>query len=46
MCMYVKDMKFLWSNLWLEGLSTDDTNNNDTNETTQQTIHDYVGSLA
>ena len=45
--MYVQDMKFLWSNLWLAGLSTDDTNDdNDTNDTTQLTIHDYIGSSA
>ena len=52
MCMHVQDMKFLWSNLWLGGLSTDDTNddnannNDNTNDTTQLTIHDYIGSSA
>ena len=47
--MYVQDMKFLWSNMWLVGLSTDDVNddnNNDANDTTQLTIHDYIGSSA
>ena len=33
MCIYVQDMKFLWSNLLLGGLSTDDANtNNDDND--------------
>ena len=45
--MYVQDMKILWSNLWLGGLSTDDANDNDNaNDTTQLTIHDYIGSSA
>ena len=44
--MYVQDMKFLWSNLWMAGLSTDDANNDDANDTTQLTIHDYIGSSA
>ena len=30
MCIYVEDMKFLWSNLWLGGLSTD--NDDDTRQ--------------
>ena len=38
---HVQNMKFLWSNLWTEGLSTDDDNDD-----TQQTIHDCIGSLA
>ena len=46
MCMYVQDMKFLWSNLWLVGLSTDDDNDDDTNDTTQWPVHDYIGSSA
>ena len=37
MCIYVQDMKFLLSNLWLEDV--DDAN-------TQWTIHDYIGSSA
>ena len=44
MCIYVQDMKFLWLNLLLGGLSTDDTN--DDNNTTQWTIHDCIGSSA
>ena len=28
MYMYVQDMKFLWSHLWLGWLSTDDANDN------------------
>ena len=28
-CIYVQDIKFLWSNLWLRGLSTDNDNNDD-----------------
>ena len=31
MCIYAQDMKFLWSNLLLGGLSTDDANDNDDN---------------
>ena len=31
MCIYVQDMKFLWLNLLLGGLSTDD-DNDDTND--------------
>ena len=37
---YVQGMKFLWSNLWLGELSTE--NDNDT----QWTIHDYIDSSA
>ena len=50
MCIYVQNMKFLWSNLWTGGLSTDDDNNNDddnyTNDDTRRTIHDCIDSLA
>ena len=51
MCIYVQNMKFLWSNLWMGGLSTDDdnddnNNNNDANDDTWWTIHDCIGSLA
>ena len=44
MCIYVQDMKFLWLNLLLGGLSTDDANDN--NDATQWTIHDCIGSSA
>ena len=51
MCIYVQDIKFLWSNLWTGGLSTDDNNNDDNanddaNDDTQRTIHDCIGSSA
>ena len=46
MCIYVQDIKFLWSNLWTGGLSTDDDNNNDDNDDTRRTIHDCIGSSA
>ena len=48
MYIYVQNMKFLWSNLWTGGLSTDDNNddNNDANDNTRWTIHDCIGSLA
>ena len=54
MCIYVQDKKFLWSNLWLGGLSTDDDTNtdndantdNDTNDDTRRPIHDCIGSSA
>ena len=36
MCIYVQDMKFLWLNLLLGGLSTDDANND--NDATRRTI--------
>ena len=32
MCIYVQDMKFLWSNLWVGGLSTDNTNDNNNDD--------------
>ena len=41
---YVHDMKFLWLNLLLGGLSTDDAN--DDNNATRWTIHDCIGSSA
>ena len=48
MCIYVQNMKFLWSNLWTGGLSTDDNNDddNDAHDDTRRTIHDCIGSLA
>ena len=48
MCIYVQDMKFLWLNLLLGGLSTDDANDdtNDDNNATRWTIHDCIGSSA
>ena len=42
-------MKFLWSNLWTGGLSTDDDdddNDNDANDDTLWTIHDCIGPSA
>ena len=51
MCIYAQDMKFLWLDLLLGGLSTDDTNDdnndaNDDNDATWQTIHDCIDSSA
>ena len=46
---YVQDIKFLWSNLWTGGMSTDDNDddaNNDTNDNTRRAIHDCIGSSA
>ena len=57
MCIYLQDIKCLWSILLLEQLYTDNTNddnddnndgnnnNNDDNDT-WQTNHDCIGSLA
>ena len=44
MCIYVQDIKFLWSNLWTGGLSTDDDDNDNANDDTWSTIHDCIGS--
>ena len=56
MCIYLQDIKFLWSVLSLEQLYTgdnndddgndddNDTNNNDNNDT-RWTNHDCIGSL-
>ena len=41
MCIDVQDMKFLWSNLWLGGLSTDDNDDD-----ADKAIHDYIGTSA
>ena len=49
MCIHVQDIKFLWSNLWTGGLSTDDDDDNandDANDDTWWTIHDCIGSSA
>ena len=49
MCIYLHDMKFLWSMLSLGQLYTDDTNddaNDDDTNDTWWTNHDYIGSLA
>ena len=46
MCKCMQDMKFLWSNLWKGGLSTDDkADDNNDDENTQQVIHDCLVSL-
>ena len=45
MCIYAQDMKFLWSNLWLGWLSTDDETMQDNNDATRRTIHDCIGSV-
>ena len=52
MCIFIPNMKFLSSILWLEGLCTDandanttNTDANDTNNYVQQTNHDYIGSF-
>ena len=42
MCMYVQDMKFLWSNLWLGGLATNnDANTNDNTNDEGHHMMDY-----
>ena len=43
----MQDMKFLWTKLWLGGLTTDDianANDNNDDDKTQQTIAIYVKS--
>ena len=47
-CACICKIESFWSNLWLGGLSTDDTNTNDDQAgwNTWNTIHDYIGSLA
>ena len=48
MCIYLKDMKSLWSKLLLGQLYTDNTDMDadDANDyDTCQTKHDYIGSL-
>ena len=49
MCIFIPNMKFLSSILWLGGLCTDtnDANDNtdDTNNYARWTNHDYIGSF-
>ena len=50
-CIFIPNMKFLSSILWLGGLCTDaddaedDTNANDTDNYARRTNHDYIGSF-
>ena len=51
MCIFIPNMKFLSSILWLGGLCTDaddannTTNADDTDNYVRQTNHDYIGSF-
>ena len=43
----LQDMKFLWPDLWLEGLVTDDANTKDNDAERQHTTdNSQLGSLA
>ena len=47
MCIFVQNIKSLWSNLWLGTLSTNnDKNVNNADDDRWGTIRDYIGSLA
>ena len=37
MCIYEQDTKYLWSHLWLGGLSTDEANTNDNGDNADPT---------
>ena len=45
MCIFILNMKFLSSILWLGGLCTNADDANDTNNYARQTNHDYIGSF-
>ena len=44
-CIFISNMRFLSSILWLGGLYTDATDADDTNSYAQWKNHDYIGSL-
>ena len=45
MCIFIPNMKFLSSILWLGGLCTDADDADDTDNYARQTNHDYIGSF-